>query len=217
MKDARIRLESQTLPPIVRGFLKETDIYLLGPMGVGKTAFADNLRRLAGVNYISIGDITRRALMAQAVDPVYVKREKGRIPLAAVQMIVSPYLNPNSSYILDGVPRWPDEAEWIKAHILERPFTAIALTLSASDKIILGRIQQRSLASDRPETPERIARRLEVYRNNCKTVLGILEPVFYKSIELDTSHLSPGEVLEAFCTVITKEFSNGERLSQNNG
>jgi adenylate kinase family enzyme len=197
-----MRSEFQTLLPLVKDFLKENDIYLFGPMGVGKTTFVSNLRQLVDANYVSIGDITRQALTAPDADPTYSKRVRGRIPLAAVQAIISPYLNPNSTYILDGVPRHSDEAEWIKAHILNRPYKAVALTLSASDRVIFERIRQRSLHGSRSETAERIARRLEVYKSNYKIVLDILKPVLYKSIELDTSYLLPGEVTETLYEAI---------------
>ena len=189
---------------ILAKFIQEHDIYLLGPMGVGKTTFVSNLRRLADINYISIGDITRRALGAPNPDRIYTIREKGRIPLSAVRAIISPYLTSKTSYILDGVPRRTDEAEWIKSYIVSRPFRAIALTLSASDEILSRRLAHRSLRDERPETPERIERRLAVYKSESKKVLGILEPVLFKHIELDTSKLSPTEVVTIFRKAVTE-------------
>jgi adenylate kinase family enzyme len=180
-------------------FVDNHDIYLFGPMGVGKTTFVDRFRQeTASVNYISMGAITRNALADNEPEITQVIRRGGKIPLHIVRTLISPHINTEISYVLDGVPRHIDEAEWIKEHIVKRHLGGVALTLSANSDTIMQRIQQRSSTGERTETAERIASRLDVYTTNQEAILKTLEPTLQDIIEIDTTYSSPHEVFEEF-------------------
>lgn len=183
----------------VADFIESHDVYLFGPMGVGKTTLVKNIEEVCDVNYVSMGEITRRAV--QDGDPQITQaiRQGGKLSLDVVQNMVSPYIVAESAYVLDGVPRHPDEAEWVRGHATERSFGAIALTLCADDETVLERIAARSSNDNsRSETPDRVAARLTVYRSNYDAIIRTLRPALQDIIHLDTSGLSPREVFNEF-------------------
>ena len=180
-------------------FVDNHDIYLFGPMGVGKTTFVNQFRqKAASVNYISMGAITRSAVANNDPEVTQIIQQGGKIPLEIIQTLISPHINTKASYVLDGVPRHIDEAEWIKEHITKRHLGGVALTLSANSDTVMQRIQYRSSAGERAETAERIASRLDVYTTNQEAILKTLEPTLQDVIEIDTTYSSPHEVFEEF-------------------
>lgn len=182
----------------VAEYVENHDIYLFGPMGVGKTTLVNNIREITPVNYVSMGEITRSAIADNNTEVKQMIEQGGKLPLPAIQRLISPHIDTEDSYILDGVPRHPDEAEWIKSHASRRHLGSIALTLSADSDTILDRIEQRLKSGERSETPDRIAARLAVYENNQIRILEALRPALQEIITLDTSRLTPHEVLEDF-------------------
>ena len=179
-------------------FVKNNDIYLFGPMGVGKTTLVDNIREVADINYVSMGEVTRSAIRNGDTRVTDIIQRGGKLPLDAVRDIISPHIGLESSYVLDGVPRHPDEAEWVKEHAMKRRFGAVALTLYADNDTVRDRISVRSASADneRSETPDRIAARLEVYRKNKESIINVLRPALRDIIEIDTSRLTPGGVMD---------------------
>lgn len=182
----------------IESFITDNDFYLFGPMGVGKSTLVNNISSVCEPNYISIGNIVRDAVERNEQPITSVIAKGGKIPLEVVRNLVSPYIEAEPSYILDGVPRHPDEALWIKSHIMKRKFGSIGLVLSADDKTLRKRIQQRAAMSNRQETADRIDARLQTYKKNKDDIMDVLTPVFDAIIEIDTSDMPPAVVYRNF-------------------
>lgn len=179
-------------------FIAENDIYLFGPTGSGKTTLVENIANVAAPNYISIGAITREALANGDEEMTSLIARGGKIPLTAVQRLVSPRINVAESYILDGVPRHQDEAVWIHGHMLGRPLGAIALVLQVEEADIRRRIAYRELTSDRKDAADRVAARVQTYNANCGAVLDTLSPALDAIITVETSERTPQDVFNSF-------------------
>lgn len=169
--------------------LSRNDIYLFGPMGSGKTTLVDNLKDDCpeSVNYVSIGAIIRQKLAQKDAEATRIIRSGKKMPLAYITATIEPYISTEKSYILDGVPRHADEAEWIKRHANKREMSALAVVLYANTDILLQRIYDRAKNGDRKETPERIRNRLSIYHNNINKIVGIIEPSLDEIIEIDAT------------------------------
>lgn len=169
--------------------LNHNDIYLFGPMGSGKTTLVDNLKDSfpESVNYVSIGAIVREKLAQEDAEATRIIESGKKIPLSYVAATINPYISTERSYILDGVPRHIDEAEWIKIHIDQREMGALAVILSANTNVLLQRIYDRARNGDRKETSERIRNRLSVYQDNINKIIDIIEPSLDEIIEIDAT------------------------------
>lgn len=149
------------------------NIILLGPQGSGKGTQAKLLATELGVPHVSTGDMFRAAIADQTPLGVRVKAvlDAGELvpddlTIALVQERLS---GPDavSGFILDGFPRNRAQAEaldqWLDG--IGRPVDAV-LCFELSNDVATERMLARADAEGRADdTPEAIARRLEIYRD----------------------------------------------------
>ena len=173
----------------LKNTLNNNDIYLFGPMGSGKTTLVNSLKDgcSESVNYISIGAIIRERLAQGDIEATQIIRSGKKMPLEYIIATIDPYISVERSYILDGVPRHTDEAEWIKKHINRREMGALAIILSASTDVLLPRIRDRKKRESRQEDLERIHNRLTVYYDNIDKITNIIAPSLNEIIEVDAT------------------------------
>ncbi|MCA9341347.1 nucleoside monophosphate kinase [Candidatus Saccharibacteria bacterium] len=148
-------------------------ILLFGPVGAGKSVQGEILSEKLGWKWLSTGQMFR-----SSQDPE-VKRilASGELiddetTYGVVQEAFAHEQNA-SRIILDGFPRTMAQAEW-----LERPANglgrnvALVLVLEVSDEEITNRLAGRGRIED---TPDKIKRRMEIYRADTNPILEYLE------------------------------------------
>lgn len=161
-------------------------IILIGPPCSGKGTQAKLLVEALGLPHLSTGDILRRniaqgtPLGLEAAGPI----AKGHfvsddLASAMVRERVAED-DCRNGFILDGYPRTLVQAEDLD-EMLEQRGVAIdaAVELAVPDEVIVERVQRRAIvagAAARPDdTVEKIALRLEIYREWTVPIVALLE------------------------------------------
>jgi adenylate kinase len=155
------------------------DLLLLGPQGSGKGTQAKLVAADHGVPHISTGDMFRAAIAAgtelgRRVEPILEAGELVPDELT-VALIRERLAQPDAAggFILDGFPRNLAQARALDAMLAEigRELDAI-LFFDLPDRVaverLLGRAQEEGRSDDTPET---IARRLEIYHEQTEPVV----------------------------------------------
>lgn len=182
----------------VAEFIDNNDLLLMGMTGVGKTTFVNHLAREVPLRYISLGEITRSAVEYNTDDRIAELMQRGGTwPLDTIVGLVRPYLDIPTPYVLDGVPKHEDEADWLARHISGRPVPTTALLLRATNNKIDERLTRRS-SQERPETPEQIADRISTFSKKYEKLMTILKPELDRLVEIDTTMHTPQEVVAQF-------------------
>lgn len=175
----------------------------MGVMGVGKTTFVDQLQRSVPLRYVSLGAITRSIIAQPGGENISELMQRGGVwPLKTIQDLVKPHLAMPTPYILDGVPRHPEEAEWLAAELEQSSYPTTALILRASRQEVRRRLQTRECLT-RPETLEQIEDRVNVYDANYQSIKLILGQTLYRFVEIDTTALSPAGTVTELSRMVT--------------
>ncbi len=187
----------------VHDFIATNDVVLMGMTGVGKTTFVNHLQRVTPLRYVSLGEITRSAISHQKDEKVRSLMERGGVwPLETIQGSIIPYITQPSPYILDGVPKHTEEAQWLASHIERRSHESSAIVLTASEEIVRRRIAEDNERSARPETVEQIEDRIRVFNTRHGAIMHILHYVLARTIVLDTSDMSPIDTVNKLNEVV---------------
>jgi adenylate kinase len=156
---------------------RQMNLILMGPPGSGKGTQAKRLVEKFGIPQISTGDILREAVASGSPIGRRAKAimDKGElVPDEVVIEIVRDRLargDCKPGFILDGFPRTRAQAQALDKILVDQQrekVCAIALTV-ADDELrrrILARGEGRA-----DDTPETVAKRLEVYRRDTQPVL----------------------------------------------
>ena len=180
----------------VRDFIAENDVIIMGVTGVGKTTFVEQLMEVAPVRYVSLGEITRSVAVTLEGEHIRELMHRGGMwPLAVIQGLVEPHLAIDTPFVLDGVPKHIEEAEWLTERLTARDHPLAAITLHASRDTVHRRLSNESRLV-RPETPEQIADRIAMYDEKYKTLMTIMSGVIDRIIEIDTTALTPAETVD---------------------
>jgi len=152
---------------------QQLNLLLFGPQGSGKGTQAKRIAAEHGIPHVSTGDIFRAAIakrtpLGAKVEPILAAGDLVPDDLT-VGLIRERLADPDASpgFVLDGFPRNLVQAEALDSLLEElgRPLTA-ALELLVPDGVCIERMLRRAAEEGRADdTPEGIARRLEIYHS----------------------------------------------------
>jgi adenylate kinase len=156
------------------------NLLVLGPQGSGKGTQAAVLAAIHGIPHVSTGDMFRAAIADETELGLRVKAiiEAGElVPDELTTELVQQRLSaPDTAggFVLDGYPRNLGQAEALAAwlDVVGRSLDAV-LFFDLTDEIATERALGRAAASGRTDdTPEVIARRLELYHQETEPVVA---------------------------------------------
>jgi adenylate kinase len=149
------------------------NVLILGPQGSGKGTQAKRIAAEYGVAHIATGDMFREAMAARTplglrIKPIYDAGELVPDELT-IGLIRERLAEPDAEagFVLDGFPRNAAQAEALDGLLeeLDRPLDAV-LELQVPDEVCIQRLLGRAAEEGRvDDTPEAIARRLEIYHS----------------------------------------------------
>jgi adenylate kinase len=155
------------------------NLLVLGPQGSGKGTQASRLSENHGIPHVSTGEMFRAAIAAgsdlgRRVEPILAAGELVPDDLT-VELIRERLSEPDAErgFVLDGFPRNLAQAEALDAMLAEigRGLDAV-LFFDISDGVAVERLRGRARAEGREDdTPEAIARRLELYHEHTEPVV----------------------------------------------
>jgi adenylate kinase len=156
-------------------------LLVLGPQGSGKGTQAKRLADGRGIPHISTGEMFRAAIAAETelgrqVAPILASGEL--VPDELTVALIRERLDqPDAAFgfVLDGFPRNLAQTDAFEAMLGEigRSLDAV-LFFDLSDELALERILGRARDEDRDDdTPEVIARRLEIYHEQTEPVVEL--------------------------------------------
>jgi len=154
----------------------QRNVLLFGPQGSGKGTQAKRIAEEYRVPHVSTGDMFRNAIARQTplgrqVKPILDAGEL--VPDALTVGLMRERLSEDDaqeSFVLDGFPRNLAQAETLDELLaeLDRPLTVV-LEFLISDELCIERLLGRAAEEGRADdTPEAIARRLEIYHRETK-------------------------------------------------
>lgn len=155
------------------------NLLVLGPQGSGKGTQAARLSDGHGIPHVSTGEMFRAAIAAgselgRRVEPILAAGELVPDGLT-VELIRERLVEPDAErgFVLDGFPRNLAQAESLDAMLAEigRELDAV-LFFDLSDEVAVERLLRRAREEGREDdTPEAIARRLEIYHAQTEPVV----------------------------------------------
>ena len=155
------------------------NILLLGPQGAGKGTQAQRISEAYGIPHIATGDILRSAMAAGTelglkVKPIY---DSGRlVPDELMIGLIRDRLaedDTDAGFILDGFPRTLPQAEALDQMLrgISKELTVV-FALQLPEPVAIARLTKRSELEGRlDDTPEGIAKRLELYRRETEPLI----------------------------------------------
>jgi adenylate kinase len=139
-------------------------VVLLGPPGSGKGTQGTRLARALGVDHVSTGDLLRASIAAGDPHAVAgIMRGGALVPDEVLERVLLDTLPPG--FVLDGYPRSAYQAAALDRALAPNQPDGV-LELTVPEEVLLPRLLARAVKHRRADdTPETIARRFEVYRN----------------------------------------------------
>lgn len=160
-------------------------ILLFGPPGAGKSMQGQMLAVRQGWKWLSTGELFRQSKDPKVIE--YLKTGElisdemtyGVFETAVAEAQEKGYKN----IIVDGFPRTKSQADWF-ADFLQRSGQKIdvVIALEVPEAEIMRRLELRGRGEDTPET---IARRMQIYRQKMYPILGIFAEDGVKIIHLE--------------------------------
>jgi adenylate kinase len=155
------------------------DLLVLGPQGAGKGTQAKRIAAEYEIPHVSTGDMFREAIAAESdlgrqVAPILASG--ALVPDDVTVALIRERLGaPDAAagFALDGFPRNLAQAEALDEMLgdIDRSLDAI-LFFDLPDPIAIERMLKRAAEENRPDdTPEVIARRLEIYHSDTEPVV----------------------------------------------
>jgi adenylate kinase len=155
------------------------DVLLLGPQGSGKGTQAKRIFEAHGIPHVATGDILRAAMAAgnelgRKVKPIY---DSGQlVPDDLMIGIIRERLaedDTEQGFVLDGFPRTLAQAEALEGMLREigKELTVV-FVLQLPEEVAIARMLKRAQIEGRKDdTPEAIAKRLELYRRETEPLV----------------------------------------------
>jgi len=155
------------------------NILLLGPQGSGKGTQAKRISDAYGIPHIATGDMLRSAMSAETelgrkVKPIY---DSGRlVPDDLMIELIRDRLtesDTDNGFVLDGFPRTLAQAEALDPMLREigKELTVV-FALQLPEQVCIDRLTKRAQLEGRvDDTPEAIAKRLELYHRETEPLI----------------------------------------------
>ena len=155
------------------------NILLLGPQGSGKGTQAKRISEAYGIPHIASGDMLRAAMAAETelgrrVKPIYDRGDL--VPDELMIELIRERLGQDDTengFALDGFPRTLRQAEALDPMLREigKELTVV-FVLQLPDGVCIERLTKRAQLEGRvDDTPEAIAKRLEIYRRETEPLI----------------------------------------------
>jgi adenylate kinase len=155
------------------------NILILGPQGAGKGTQAKRISEEYGIPHIATGDMLRDAIAAgtelgRKVKPIYDSGEL--VPDDLMIELIRERLSrgdTDNGFVLDGFPRTLRQAEALDPMLREigKELT-VEFVLQLPDEICIERLLKRAQLEERvDDTPEAIAKRLELYHRETEPLI----------------------------------------------
>ena len=155
------------------------NLLVLGPQGSGKGTQAARLSEAHGIPHVSTGEMFRATIedgtdLGRRVEPILAAGDLVPDDLT-VSLIRARLAEPDAErgFVLDGFPRNLAQAEGLDKMLAEigRELDAV-LFFDISDEVSVERLRGRAKEEGREDdTPEAIARRLEIYHDQTEPVV----------------------------------------------
>jgi adenylate kinase len=155
------------------------NILLLGPQGSGKGTQAKRISEAYGIPHIATGDMLRAAMAAATelgckVKPIY--DSGGLVPDDLMIELIRERLaedDTENGFALDGFPRNMAQAEALEPMLREiGKELDVVFVLQLPDELCIERLLKRAQLEGRvDDTPEAIAKRLEIYRRETEPLI----------------------------------------------
>lgn len=197
---------------------KERSILLYGPPASGKSTVAKEVSDQTGISYLSVGDMTREEISSKSKRGLRLQKYLDEVVEYPVELIsevveerIVKAIQSETSFILDGFPKYPGEAtafvSLMEKHkfkidaiaIIEIPFQE-ALIRAASRRICTECLLQTTIDDQNictcdscggsliirdDDRPEVLERRYQDYDNSIRETLAILEGHYTKLLTID--------------------------------
>jgi adenylate kinase len=157
------------------------NLLVLGPQGSGKGTQAARIAAERGIPHVSTGEMFRSAIEAgtelgRKVEPILASGElvPDDLTIALIRERLSAP-DAERGFVLDGFPRNLSQAEALDVTLAEigRRLDAV-LFFDLGDDVATERLRGRARDEDREDdTPEAIARRLEIYHEQTEPVVEL--------------------------------------------
>jgi adenylate kinase len=155
------------------------NILLLGPQGSGKGTQAKRISEAYGIPHIASGDMLRAAMAAatelgRRVKPIYDRGDL--VPDELMIELIRERLSQDDTengFALDGFPRTLPQAEALDPMLREigKELTVV-FVLQLPNGVCIERLTKRAQLEGRvDDTPEAIAKRLEIYRRETEPLI----------------------------------------------
>lgn len=176
-------------------------ILFFGPTGAGKSMQGQMLAVRQGWKWLSTGEMLR-----ESKDPTVIEVLKSgelvsdELTYEVFNEAVRDAKAKNyEKIIVDGFPRTKEQAEWLGDYMEKNGETIdVVVVLEVPESEIMARLEKRGRMEDTPET---IARRMNIYRQKMYPVLGSFAEDGVKIIHLDGTGTA-GEVHDRIYTEV---------------
>jgi adenylate kinase len=155
------------------------NILLLGPQGSGKGTQAKRISEAYGIPHIATGDILRAAISAgtelgRKVKPIYDRGDL--VPDDLMIELIRERLaqdDTEKGFALDGFPRTLPQADALDPMLREiGKELSVVFVLQVPHEVSIERLLKRARIEGRvDDTPEAIAKRLEIYRRETEPLI----------------------------------------------
>ena len=148
------------------------NIVILGPQGSGKGTQAKLIAEYFGLTHIDMGAQLRRVAAENSDRGRRIREIMDVGDLVPIELTIEIFTEalsePGKGFVIEGFPRTQDQFTAIKDRI---PFD-LAIFIDVSDEESMARITKRAELEGRSDdTPEAIARRLEIYHTQTELLL----------------------------------------------
>ena len=148
------------------------NIVILGPQGSGKGTQADLIAEYFGLTHIDMGAELRRIEKEETERGRRVREIIDVGDLVPVELTVEIFkealAQPAKGFVIEGFPRTQEQYAAIRDDVTFN----LALFIDVPDEVSVERMSKRAEVEHRPDdTPEAIARRLEIYHTQTELLL----------------------------------------------